>query len=59
MTNSAIIEVLTERLGADGVARGADIGRKHYVDFSGEHPCAPVALARPTDAVTHPGATYK
>ena len=41
MTNSAIIEVLTERLGADGVARGADIGRKHYVDFSGEHPCAP------------------
>jgi FAD/FMN-containing dehydrogenase len=42
-----ILSLLQQKLGADTVLGGADVSRRYHVDYTGENPCAPVALVRP------------
>jgi FAD/FMN-containing dehydrogenase len=47
MREPEVIAALEARLGKDAVLRGAAVGAKYHVDFSGEHACAPLAVLRP------------
>jgi len=42
-----ILETLRLELPADALLTGNEIGEKHNVDYTGEHPQRPVAVARP------------
>jgi len=47
MTATAIIDTLQTLLGEQAVLIGDAVSAKYHVDFSREHPCAPIALLRP------------
>jgi FAD/FMN-containing dehydrogenase len=44
---NATVETLRNKLSADSIVDGGSLSERHFVDWSGEHPCAPIAVVRP------------